>query len=354
MSRHTHISPLPSGHCKRLAPEYEKAAEALAGISDADVVIASVDADEHRSLGQRFAVRGYPTLKWFPKAAKVDAPQDYSGGRTADSIQDWVLNKLGVKAAAGGAAAGGAAAGGKDGNVHVLTPDNFDAVVSNNKAAKAKLVEFYAPWCGHCKRLEPEYAKLGDAFANEKDVVIAKVDADAHRELGQRFGVRGFPTIKLFLDGEAEPIAYSGGRDADSMANFIREKLGGEAAAPKADAAAGDASGAAVVTLTPDNFKTVVDGSKNVLVEFYAPWCGHCKRLAPEYEKAAAAVADNDNIVIAAVDADKHRELGSQFGVRGFPTLKWFPKGATEPSEDYKGGRTADAIADWVKEKQGK
>merc|ERR1711916_408316 len=70
----------------------------------------------------------------------------------------------------------------------------------------------------------------------------------------------------------------------------------------------------------------VVDGSKNVFVEFYAPWCGHCKRLTPEYEIVGDAFARTPEVVVAKVDADAHRSLGSRFGVTGFPPSSSSPR----------------------------
>ena len=82
-----------------------------------------------------------------------------------------------------------------------------------------------------------------------------------------------------------------------------------------------------VKDLSPDNFDSVVDGSTGAFVEFYAPWCGHCKKLAPEYEIVATAFKRfSSKVVVAKVDCDSHRELCGRFGVSGYPTLKYFPK----------------------------
>jgi len=105
--------------------------------------------------------------------------------------------------------------------------------------------------------------------------------------------------------------------------------------------------------LTPETFDKFVNGGKGALVEFYAPWCGHCKHLTPEFKTLGAAVAKDpslkNRVVIAKVDADKHRSLGERFGVQGFPTLKWFPRGKpTSSPEDYNSGRTSSAFLDFI------
>lgn len=128
-----------------------------------------------------------------------------------------------------------------------------------------------------------------------------------------------------------------------------------------------------VKAVTDADFDNIVlDQEKDVLVEFYAvsspwpkdkrvanggvkqPWCGHCKSLAPTYEIIATNFKDESTVVIAKVDADSPAAKGSaeRYGVTGYPTLKFFPKGSTEPI-DFNGGRTEADIVNFINEHAG-
>jgi len=106
----------------------------------------------------------------------------------------------------------------------VLNSDNFDDIALN--PAKNVLVEFYAPWCGHCKSLAPVYEKVAETFKNEPNCVVAKVDADSEKTLGSRFDVGGYPTIKFFPKNNKDGEEYNGGRSEQDFIDFLNEKCG--------------------------------------------------------------------------------------------------------------------------------
>lgn len=107
-----------------------------------------------------------------------------------------------------------------------------------------------------------------------------------------------------------------------------------------------------VVELTDKNFKKLVLQSDDMwLVEFFAPWCGHCKNLEPHWKKAASEL--KGKVKLGAVDATVHQELAQEYGIRGYPTIKYFPAGPKNSPEEYDGGRTSDDIVSWATEKHG-
>ncbi|KAI5361203.1 Putative protein disulfide isomerase, Thioredoxin domain, Thioredoxin-like superfamily [Septoria linicola] len=128
--------------------------------------------------------------------------EDYSSGKIEPSIKSEPIPEK------------------QDGPVTIIVANNYQDIVIDNK--KDVLVEFYAPWCGHCKALAPKYDELGALYKNHADkVVIAKVDATANDVPDE---IEGFPTIKLFTaDSKDSPLDYSGARTVEDLVNFIRD-----------------------------------------------------------------------------------------------------------------------------------
>ncbi|KNA13611.1 hypothetical protein SOVF_115100 [Spinacia oleracea] len=106
-----------------------------------------------------------------------------------------------------------------------------------------------------------------------------------------------------------------------------------------------------VVVLTKTNFDEFINNNKYVMVEFYAPWCGYCRQLVPEYAAAATELKEGgSDVVVAKVDAIQESELADKFNVDGFPTLFFFVDGV---HRSYEGDRTKDGIVSWLKKKTG-
>ncbi|CAI8584361.1 unnamed protein product [Vicia faba] len=106
-----------------------------------------------------------------------------------------------------------------DGKVLILDESNFDSAISSFDHI---LVDFYAPWCGHCKRLSPELDAAAPVLAKlNEPILIAKVDADKHTRLARKHDVDGYPTILLFNHGV--PMEYRGPRKADLLVRYLKK-----------------------------------------------------------------------------------------------------------------------------------
>jgi protein disulfide-isomerase A6 len=176
-----------------------------------------------------------------------------------------------------------------------LTASDFNSKVLQSD--DIWIVEFYANWCGHCKNLAPEYKKAAKAL---KGVVkLGAVDMDQHQSVGAPYSIKGFPTIKVFGKNKNSPSDYNGQRTAqgivdEAMSNLralvndrMNSKGGSSSGGQKQSGSGGSADNKDVVELTESNFESQVLNSDSIwLVEFFAPWCGHCKNLAPEWAKA--------------------------------------------------------------------
>lgn len=104
-----------------------------------------------------------------------------------------------------------------------------------------------------------------------------------------------------------------------------------------------------VFILTDDNYDETLKNSPVVMVKFFAPWCGHCKAFAPEYEKAAKMAKEQGKpYVIAELDATVHKKAAEREGIQGFPTVKLYLSGK---AIDYNGDRTAEAVIKFIDKK---
>jgi len=332
------------GHCKKLEPIWSQFATAVQG----EINVGKVDCIVEKDLAQRFGIRSFPTIKLlrdgkqyqFKKSRTVEEFEAFAReGYTSSDAQelpklkaDEVPKPKQSEEAATPAPAGDA----QQGSVTVLSEANFDALTTTGKW----LVKFYAPWCGHCKKLAPTWdelaTKAGETFS------VAKVDCTVHPAVCKKFDVKGYPTLKLFVDGKK--YDYSGPRTVEAFMQFAQ---GGFAAARQAATAAAPpsepAANSKVVVLTTSTIDSAL-AEGDWLVEFYAPWCGHCKKLAPIWEALAQNTA---GIKVGKVDCTVEKELCPRFGVKGYPTIKFIKAGQSYP---FAGSRTVEAFLAFAKE----
>lgn len=150
-----------------------------------------------------------------------------------------------------------------------LTTATFDDYLKSEPSA---LVMFYAPWCGHCKRMKPEYTaaatKLKELAIKGK---LIAVDAQKESGLGSRFGIRGYPTVKYFKNGEfAFDVSL---REQEAIIEFMKDPK--EPPPPPPPEKPWSEETSDVVHLNEENFKPTLKKTKHALVMFYAP----CKAI---------------------------------------------------------------------------
>mmetsp|Transcript_52253 Transcript_52253/g.111043 ORF Transcript_52253/g.111043 Transcript_52253/m.111043 type:complete len:457 (-) Transcript_52253:171-1541(-) len=227
------------------------------------------------------------------------------------------------------------------------------------------LLQFYAPWCGHCQQFKPYYSKLAEIL--DGIVTVAAVDASSDgpmKRVAGEYGVSGFPTLKIVRPrggGQKSEVRDLNTRDPNEIANLVvqavQDTIHDRAGTPASGRSSGSGGGggggggSAAIELNSGNFdKFVYQNPEVVAVAFIAPWCGHCKQLLPEWNDAAE-VLSGSGATLAVVDATVETSLASEYGVQGFPTIKIFPGGAKSGSRDasdYQGGRTKEQIVSYV------
>jgi len=386
-------------------------------------------------VAEKFEVRGYPTLKFFKKGV----PQEYAGGRTADTIIEWVKKKSGPPAKIlrtkeeasdfvdannvavigffndleGDVVESFMAVADKNENVKFgiitneevfelydvakekapsvvllknfdegrndlegdVTEDNIAAFVASNylplvadfNKETAPMI-FQGTVTNHLMIFIPaKHESRGDVLEITKkvakdfkgEVLFVTVDTDVedNGRVAEFFGIvdKDIPTFRLTATTPKDMLKYkpkSRELSEENIRGFVLDfKAGKLAPHLKSQELPADWDVKPVKVLVGSNFEDVVyDVSKDVFVEFYAPWCGHCKQLEPIWDKLGEAFKENDKVVIAKMDMTAN-EL-EKVKVSGFPTIKLF-KAGNNKEVDYDGGRTLEDFRKFLKEASG-
>ncbi|VDM17356.1 unnamed protein product [Hydatigera taeniaeformis] len=280
---------------------------------------------------------------------------------------------------------------GGDDSVTRLNSENFDNFVSQPGVT---VIKFYASWCGHCEGFAPKFRKAagilqayfltilitisldtGVYVCQQGLVRFGVVDNEAHSDVGNRLNVEAYPTILVFRSDKSpdNPTKYTGPRTTDELIIFLMEQVrefvvarankeGVQLDLPSRQANAGTGGATcggsqshtdardnhyqnseAVITLTDQNFDSLVlQSDDDWLVAFIAPWCGHCKNLAPEWKRAAEKL--KGKVKVGTIDATVHTTLAGRYEIRGFPTIKYFKSGHIE---EYNGMRSSESIVEF-------
>lgn len=106
-----------------------------------------------------------------------------------------------------------------DAGVKTVVGKTFEEIVKNPE--KDVIVMFYAPWCGHCKKLHPVWDELGEHFKDHARIVVAKMDATANEADGVE--VRGYPTLTYYGRDKKEGVSYEGDRELEPFKKYLIE-----------------------------------------------------------------------------------------------------------------------------------
>ncbi len=210
---------------------------------------------------------------------------------------------------------------------------SIDRVLAASEKGAPVLLVFWSSHAPLAPAVEASLEALAQQYAGK--AIIAKVDAEAEKGLVGRYAPPSLPAIVLMRGGK--PDATLTGDDlrraGDWLAYAVEGKLRPQQAAPRAAAqasadkgaaAAGSQSGSPVI-LTDANFQQVVSGPGPVLVDFWAPWCGPCRMVAPSVEKLAQEFAGR--AVVGKLNVDENPQTQARYRIMSIPTLYIFKNG---------------------------
>uniref|UniRef100_A0A452UN00 protein disulfide-isomerase n=1 Tax=Ursus maritimus TaxID=29073 RepID=A0A452UN00_URSMA len=335
------------GHCKALAPEYAKAAGKLKA-EGSEIRLAKVDATEESDLAQQYGVRGYPTIKFF-KNGDTAAPREYTGDVESDFAKQFLLAAEAIDDIPFGITSNSDVFSkyqlDKDGVVLFKKFDegrnNFEGDVTKDKLLdfikhnqlplviefteqtapkifggeiKTHILLFLPKSVSDYDGKLSNFKKAAERFKGKILFIFIDSDHTDNQRILEFFGLKKeeCPAVRL-ITLEEEMTKYKPESDeltAEKIEEFCHRFLEGKIKPHlMSQELPEDWDKQPVKVLVGKNFEEVAfDEKKNVFVEFYAPWCGHCKQLAPIWDKLGETYKDHENIVIV-IDYNGERTL---------------------------------------------
>ncbi|KAF7301221.1 Leucyl aminopeptidase [Mycena indigotica] len=218
-----------------------------------------------------------------------------------------------------------------------LTPDNFQSTIAKG----LWFIEHFSPWCGHCRAFAPTWEKLVEMNKDSESIQLAQVDCSVHGDLCTANGVGGYPQMNIYRDGQFVE-KFKGSRDLDLLNEFLNKHKPRSPPPPPPPTVTLNKNGE-VAVLTPDSFQGMVEQGP-AFIKFYAPWCGHCKKLAPIWKQLGKIM--QSKVTIGEVDCEANEKFCKAQGISGYPTLVYYPPSG-EKSE-YSGGRKLEQLKAFV------
>uniref|UniRef100_A0A9J2PHY4 DnaJ homolog subfamily C member 10 n=1 Tax=Ascaris lumbricoides TaxID=6252 RepID=A0A9J2PHY4_ASCLU len=270
--------------CLRLLHELRKLHNSVR-----DIRIGTVDCVQYSAICERAGVNSYPTTVFYLNGL----PHTNIGFHQVDAVVEFIEDA-------------------RNPSVQQLSAADFNKLVSGRAEGTIWLVDFFAPWCGPCQELAPEFRRLARKVRQRSQVVqFGTVDCDAYRQLCMSNGVNSYPTIRLFPSDLTQlPIDYpiNWWRDHGSMQRWLSEFLPSK-----------------VIRMGSEFYARVLDDEQPWLVDFFAPWCGHCIQFAPVFEHIAEVL--DGRVKLAKVDCDQWPAICQSAGIHAYPTVRLYKGG---------------------------
>lgn len=223
-----------------------------------------------------------------------------------------------------------------DPTVIKLSSSNFHETLGRKRSGSLWVVDYFAPWCGPCQQLAPEWTAVAKVLHLLPNVKIASVDCEANGDLCRSQGVRSYPTIRLYplgSEGLNQVAMYNGNRDATALMRWIVQFLQIK-----------------IKEFTErDLERKVINNKKEIwVIDYYAPWCGHCQVLEPHFVIAAEML--EETVRFGRLNCEQYRSTCGRAGVNAYPTVIIYNKNGDKRLNAGKRieGTTAEAIRDEV------